>query len=524
MAATGKSGRILSPIRTYSHSRSRRVALYVTAGFCLVGLLLATLLAAESVARLSEGMPLRQLALPVSAGVEISSAGRRDGKEYVTGLVPAPGVKREWFFADPPELAGRTQPDPRLLAIRDRIASTGMAEFDMYKRWNSRFVAEESCGYFRDFPGFVFTFDSPEPTGHPRYRYFRDTVTPSGLVTNRFGWRGPQIELNKPDRTVRVVFIGASTTVNAHSYPFSYPELIGHWLNLWAQSRGLMVRFEVINAGREGIASDDIAAIVRQEVLPVEPDLVVYYEGANEFDIKGIIGASGVSFRLAALKGRLSRSSWLARMKRYSVLARRADSLVGLLDHPGGTEAPKPEYHSAWPAGVDEFNPLLGGTDLPAGPGRILVNLDLIRRDLQGVSAELILTSFVWLVEDGMVLEPVKHQSIHRYLNLGLYPFRYRDVRRAADFQNRVFAKYAAVHGLDFIDVDKLYPRDPDLFTDPIHQTYAGVRLRAWIVLQQLVPILQRRIESGQLPRPDQVWVGQHPAFTTPETTVDVHC
>jgi hypothetical protein len=270
--------------------------------------------------------------------------------------------------------------------------------------------------------------------------------------------------------------------------------------------------------------SADIAAIVRQEVLPIEPDLVLYYEGSNEFDIKGIIGASGVSFRLAALKGRLSRSSWLARARRYSALARRIDGLMGLLDHPEGMEATKPEYHTAWLAKVDEVDPVLDGTDMPEGPSQIVANLDLIRRDLRNTNAELIMTSFVWLVDDGLVLDPVKHQSIYRYLNVGLYPFRYRDVRRAADFQNRVLAKYAAVRGLDFIDVDKLYPRDPDLFTDPIHQTYGGVRLRAWIVFQQLIPILKRRLESGQLPRPDQEQIERHPAFTTPEITIDVHC
>jgi hypothetical protein len=40
----------------------------------------------------------------------------------------------------------------------------------------------------------------------------------------------------------------------------------------------------VINAGREGINSRSLPAIVRQEILPVEPDLVYYdYDGANQF-------------------------------------------------------------------------------------------------------------------------------------------------------------------------------------------------------------------------------------------------
>lgn len=509
---------------SHGTARVRKAALYGAAGSFLVVFVLAAVLTAEMAARLSEGVSLAQLAVPAESGVEVSSAGRRDGTMYAAGLVPAAGVQREWFAADPPPLAGRAQPDPRLLALKDKIPETDMAEFDMYKRWNNRFVAKERCGYFRSFPGFAFVFEPPEPVEHPRYRYLRDTVTPLGLVTNQFGWRGPQIQLNKADRVVRLAFVGASTTVSPHSYPFSYPELIKHWLDLWSRSVGLNVRFEVINAAREGIVSTDIAAIVRQELLPVEPDLVVYYEGSNEFDIKGISGASGVHFTLAELKGRLSRSSKLARLKRYSVLARRVESLFGVWAHAGGAESPKPDYHTAWPADADEFNPSLSGGDLPAGLARILSNLDLMRRELDGIGAELVPTSFVWLVEDGMTLDPIKHRSIHRYLNVGLYPFRYRDVRRAADFQNRVFAKYAHEHGLEFIDLATSYPQDPDLFTDAIHQTYAGVRLRGWIVLQQLIPLLKRRIDAGRLPRPDQAWLDRHPAFMTLETTADVRC
>ena len=49
------------------------------------------------------------------------------------------------------------------------------------------------------------------------------------------------------------------------------------------------VRFDGINAGRNGLGSSDIAAIVRGEILPAEPDLVVYYEGSNQFDLRDTI-------------------------------------------------------------------------------------------------------------------------------------------------------------------------------------------------------------------------------------------
>jgi hypothetical protein len=69
------------------------------------------------------------------------------------------------------------------------------------------------------------------------------------------------------------------------------------------------------------------------------------------------------------------------------------------------------------------------------------------------------------------------------------------------DFENRVFAKFAAVHELPMIDAASAFPRDPRLFVDGIHMTAAGVKLHAWLTLQQLVPHLEAAIELGRLPR-----------------------
>ena len=75
------------------------------------------------------------------------------------------------------------------------------------------------------------------------------------------------------------------------------------------------------------------------------------------------------------------------------------------------------------------------------------------------------------------------------------------DMERLAAFQNRVFAKYARAHKLDFIDVARLMPFDPDLFVDAIHNTYAGERLRACVFFQALVPIVESHLKSGAWPR-----------------------
>ena len=47
--------------------------------------------------------------------------------------------------------------------------------------------------------------------------------------------------------------------------------------------------------------------------------------------------------------------------------------------------------------------------------------------------------SFVWLVHDGMVVDPLRGRFIWEQLNRAYRPWRYRDMERLAAFQNRVF-------------------------------------------------------------------------------------
>ena len=49
--------------------------------------------------------------------------------------------------------------------------------------------------------------------------------------------------------------------------------------------------------------------------------------------------------------------------------------------------------------------------------------------------------------------------TLYEYLNRGYWPVTYAEIRRLADFQNRVFANYARVHRLPFIDIASEYRR-----------------------------------------------------------------
>lgn len=438
---------------------------------------------------------------------------------HVDEIALAPGVERDWFFDDPPPLSNRSTVSEEALELVRRVERSGITEgtrrADMFKAWNANFVGDPCRHpYLRGAPGHLYLYDPPAAgQSRPPYRFLPNTTTPIGLVTNDYGFRGPPVPFARQPHTIRIAFIGASTTVGNHAYSYSYPEFVGHWLNLWAEAHKLDVTFEALNAGRESITSSDNVVVVRDEVLPLKPDLLVYYEGANQFDLHTVVR------EVPCANGKLpppgencpakpatvvpTPSGWLNDLQYESALVHRVQALLAAREIPDrGGEWPKPDYTLNWPAGVDERDPDISRTDLPVNLSTILADLDSIREAGDAAGAEMVLASFIWLVRDGMVLDPIRHRSILEYLNQGYAPFHYRDLQRLAAFENRVFAKYAAAHHLDFIDVARLMPFDPDLYIDAIHNNYAGERLRAWIFFQGLLPLVERQLARGVWPKP----------------------
>ena len=69
-------------------------------------------------------------------------------------------------------------------------------------------------------------------------------------------------------------------------------------------------------------------------------------------------------------------------------------------------------------------------------------------------------------------------------------------------------------------------PRDPDLFLDAIHNTDTGVRVRAWVVLQEMLPLIEKNLASGLWPKadPGAGMPALHPAFVVPPRPLEFVC
>ena len=177
-------------------------------------------------------------------------------------------------------------------------------------------------------------------------------------------------------------------------------------------------------------------------------------------------------------------------------------------------------YSRIHPAHQPTIGRAFAYTSLPVSLTEIQRDLDRIRADLATIGSDFALSSFAWMVKDGLVLDPIRHRYILEQLNVSNYPYRYRDLERLVKFQNRLLAKYARVHGIGFIDIAGQLPVDPDLFLDAVHASLAGTRMRGWITFNQLIPLIEKHLADKSWPRPMPSPAPPLPTFTPRHVTL----
>ena len=166
-----------------------------------------------------------------------------------------------------------------------------------------------------------------------------------------------------------------------------------------------------------------------------------------------------------------------------------------------GNEPKKPSYTLNWPKGLSMVHPDVSKRKiLPFNLPRVLHALDEIREVANKDHIQFIMTSFVWLPHKGMKLKLPQEINVYKSINDTYWPLSYGWIHQAASFQNRVFKAYAQKYHLPFVDIAKYTTLNPYFFTDAVHGTFSGIKLRAWIAFQQLVPLIDKKIKEGKLP------------------------
>jgi len=298
---------------------------------------------------------------------------------------------------------------------------------------------------------------------------------------NSAGYRGREFALSKPENTYRIVVLGGSTTYSSgvDDFELSFPSLLEDYL----RESGFDA-VEVINAGASGYTSHQNLINMQFRILPLLPDLIIVYQGFNDIQARFVyppsryLGDRSGSLRpfvggivmpdvteystaLRILGIRLGATASHSALDWH--LSRRPNSYVGdqyiqqmqLGTYPSGV------FTEVSAAEILENNPPVhferNTKHMIALANHSDVNIMLVTmafdddfHETSGISTRLFSTS------DDFVLAMAQHNELT--LNIG--------------------ARYDA----PAFDLAAIFPDDHTLFTDGLHMTENGNRVRAQLI------------------------------------------
>jgi uncharacterized protein YjbI with pentapeptide repeats len=100
------------------------------------------------------------------------------------------------------------------------------------------------------------------------------------IYINRDGFRGPEITKQKPPNTYRIFVVGGSTTFGSG---IRDNETAPYFLQKMFDENKTNFKVQVINAGIGSAFSQDETEMVKQRLISYKPDLILVYDGYNDF-------------------------------------------------------------------------------------------------------------------------------------------------------------------------------------------------------------------------------------------------
>jgi lysophospholipase L1-like esterase len=366
-----------------------------------------------------------------------------------------------------------------------------LVNLDRLKLWNRKFY-EQHREHFAGWPIPLEFFDAASPV--PQYLFkpnLRMTLrggifAPAGpgdpviWSSNAWGFRGPQFTLEKPPGVIRIVCLGASTTEGSQYDNQTYPYYLQQELSRAYPTR----RIEVINAGHHAYDINDLHALLEMWVLPLKPDVIVFYEARNNIHFPSYI-ASPLPCTLG--------SCWL---RNYPVWYRwlylHSAAFVRLWHDRLGWNAlvPPPMRHR-----FDDSSPTANEVHFRAVLGQIV-------QEAQQHGSRIVLSSFITVAHEGLKVTYAENPGMFDELYKSFYPLTAGEVARAFVDFNRASADVAAAFKVPYADVAAEFPREVRYFPfDIVHLSPEGNRLLA----SEFAKFLQRNVLPAfapEQPRP----------------------
>ncbi|MBC8451806.1 MAG: SGNH/GDSL hydrolase family protein [Rhodospirillaceae bacterium] len=163
----------------------------------------------------------------------------------------------------------------------------------------------------------LYTFDKTLGLRIPIAGFSNDRVT-----IDSKGFRNPEFSTPKPANTVRVAFLGGSTTfsANASNNAATWTHIVIDQLRAKYPKR----KFDFINAGVPGYSSSTSIENLRLRVAKHKPDIIIIYHATNDLTHFSRIEAKKVGIDFIPETGRLS---WISNYSQLFYLLEKNYSL-----------------------------------------------------------------------------------------------------------------------------------------------------------------------------------------------------
>ncbi|MFM9941290.1 MAG: hypothetical protein ACKVP7_17545 [Hyphomicrobiaceae bacterium] len=479
--------------------------------FCLLSVVYL-LAAGEFVYRFVDGFQFTSLTLQPRQAAALVKSTEPSGfeRKMLDTVTFDRSLDTRWFFAPakwPP------RPTPPEIDARTKARAFGGAENYV---WNENYLRKGDYSLTELFNGLslddIFAFRGFDDSIYPRYKLLPGIQAGAGPA-NQFGYLyGNDLALKKAAKTIRVGWLGDSTSSQVDNFLDAY-------FRQWTERRGDGLQVEVINASRNASDLHDMASVLRHELGPFGIDYVISYSGnrmsIDQLPPHGVIKLPpGVQVQTGAFEyEEPSRLRKALAPYRDSKLAKTSalfrHGVLHLLRELPGSELPEPAKPAVEVVYTPAYNataPNLVETRKIHYLGRKLMALDAFKAAARDLDITPIVSTEMVYIQPGMVPRHRPNRHLYGVANGSTYsPLTYTNIRKLLAGHNAIIATWARENDVAVIDTASLIPPLPVLSGDTVHDFELGIRMRAWIAFQTLLPMIERDLKSGRLPRPAPV-------------------
>jgi lysophospholipase L1-like esterase len=274
------------------------------------------------------------------------------------------------------------------------------------------------------------------------------------------GFRGPELVVPKPAGTVRLAFLGASTTYCAEvsGNDMTWPHLVAEALR--AATNGVEVDY--VNGAVPGYTVASSLKNLQHRVRPLSPDVIVIYHATNDLAADSYASAHAQGL----IEDRPDRTSWLGR---HSMLWLLVEKNLAIARRQARLDTAATSL---------QFQP----DGLSAG---FRERLTALVRAAGDTGATVALVTFAPRLRAHMSLSERREAAV-----TALYYMPYMSVDgllRGYAAYNRVIREVAGASGATVIEAEGRIPPDAAHYVDSVHFTDAGSRAMAEIVASGLL-------------------------------------